>query len=509
MADQTRCAGLIGSILQDLAPLKFEFPDARYHGLLDAVTAIFDRQRCQAVPLAERIAAADALGQAGDARLDLRRDDYWVAISAGKFLMGAQSQHPKGANYDPEAIETGVIRETPHEVSLDAYCIARYPVTVGQYGQFVEDEGYEDDCWWAAGGFGEYTEPDGWERQLAYPSRPVVGVSWWEAMAFCIWARVRLATEAEWERAARGTTGRKYPWGYDPVDEQRANYSSGPDHATPVGIYPLGSTPEGICDLAGNVWEWCEDGFAEYTAESASNPRGDSGGSLRVNRGGSWRYVAVLCRAACHCGLGPSCRSGRRSGPSGPVPHVVRHLRGRVRTAVVTGVPRVSERRVHVSAAKPQRIRKSGRSFAGVEPRLEIGLRADVEHGLGQFLERIEGQISDFLLDFFGQRPAYTAELRQQNTCDPASYCDAFYRCDVGHVQTLLQIGQFLFESTAQILPQAHHPVDEAEDLAYLICIIPEIVQVAYQLPFGSVSPLRVAGGAQCLDLGPRDLDGQ
>jgi formylglycine-generating enzyme required for sulfatase activity len=325
LADQARCAGLIGSILQDLAPLKFEFPDARYHGLLDAVTAMFDRERCLGVPLAKRIAAADALGQAGDARIDLRAEDYWVAIPAGKFLMGAQSENPEGANYDPESTYTDQWRETPHEVSLDAYGIGRYPVTVGQYRQFVEDEGYQDDRWWGAGGFGEYSEPDEWERQVSYPSRPVVSVSWWEAKAFCAWAGFRLATEAEWERAARGTAGRKYPWGNDPIDEQRANYRGGPGHPTPVGIYPLGSTPEGICDLAGNVWEWCEDGFAEYTAESASNPRGDAGGSDRVLRGGGWAGVVEGCRAAYRSGGDPSDRGGylgfrlARAVPSHPV----------------------------------------------------------------------------------------------------------------------------------------------------------------------------------------------
>ncbi|MCL4203062.1 MAG: SUMF1/EgtB/PvdO family nonheme iron enzyme [Pirellulaceae bacterium] len=313
LADQARCAGLIGSILQDLTPLKYEFADPRYHGLLDAVTAIFDPQRSQAVPLAERIAAADALGGAGDARLDLRREDYWVAIPAGKFLMGAQSDDPKAANYDPESTDTDQWRETPHEVYLDAYCIARYPVTVGQYGQFVEDEGYQDERWWTAGGFGEYSEPDEWERQVAYPSRPVVRVSWWEAKAFCAWAGFRLATEAEWERAARGPEGRKYPWGDDPIDEQRANYAKAigqPNigHPTPVGIYPLGSTAEGICDLAGNAWEWCEDGFAEYTVESVANPHGNPEGSDRVLRGGCWAGGAEYCRAAYRNGGVPSNR---------------------------------------------------------------------------------------------------------------------------------------------------------------------------------------------------------
>jgi hypothetical protein len=90
LADQARCAGLIGAILRDLEPMKCQVSDPRYHGLLDAVMAIFDRNRSQSVPVEERIAAADALGRAGDPRLDMRRGDYWASIPAGKFLMGAQ-----------------------------------------------------------------------------------------------------------------------------------------------------------------------------------------------------------------------------------------------------------------------------------------------------------------------------------------------------------------------------------------------------------------------------------
>jgi formylglycine-generating enzyme required for sulfatase activity len=91
---------------------------------------------------------------------------------------------------------------------------------------------------------------------MQHPNRPVVGVSWFDTMAYCKWAGVRLPTDAEWERARRGAEGRKYPWGNEDPDPTRANYDAGPGHPTPIGLYPAGATPEGITDMAGNVWEW-------------------------------------------------------------------------------------------------------------------------------------------------------------------------------------------------------------------------------------------------------------
>jgi formylglycine-generating enzyme required for sulfatase activity len=324
LAARARCAGLVGGILRDLAPLNYELADPRYAALLDGVTAIFDPARCASVPIGDRIAAADALGQVGDPRLDLRRRDYWAAIQAGTFLMGAQKQDPNQPNYDEDAYDDQVWRETPHEVSLDAYRIARYPVTVGQYREFIQDDGYQVPRCWTAGGFGEFTEPADWEQQQEFPSRPVVGVSWFEAAAFCQWTECRLPTEAEWERAARGTTGRKYPWGDEPADEQRLNFEYKVGHPTPVGIYPWGNTPgpEPISDLAGNVWEWCSDWFQVYDEGAVANPRGPDEAAHRVVRGGGWRNDARSCRAAHRNGNGPQDRGddlGFRvaRGPSG------------------------------------------------------------------------------------------------------------------------------------------------------------------------------------------------
>lgn len=303
LADQARCAGLVGAVLRDLEPLRYQVSDARYGRLLDAVMAIFDPKRFRAVPIEERIAAADALGQAGDPRIDLRidprRDDGWVTIPAGSFWMGAQKTDPKKRNYDSEARPN---EEPVHEVRLDSYRIARYLVTVGQYQRFVEDEGYEDQRWWQAGGFGMFSGPEEWEGQQAYPSRPVVGVSWFEAKAFCAWAAVRLPTEAEWERAARGTEGRTYPWGNEAPDVSRVNFApegkSAVGHPTPVGAFPLDATPDGIYDMGGNVLEWCDDGYGDYPAEALVNPRGSESAAGRVIRGGSWWGIARFCRAA-------------------------------------------------------------------------------------------------------------------------------------------------------------------------------------------------------------------
>ncbi|MCY2992679.1 MAG: SUMF1/EgtB/PvdO family nonheme iron enzyme [Planctomycetota bacterium] len=309
LADQARCFGLLGAVLSDLAPLQYTVSDPRYPGLAAAVTAIFDRERSASVPLETRIAAADALGQAGDPRLDHHRDDYWANIPAGRFVIGAQSKKSQEPNYDKDAYNWEL---SPQTVSLEAFCIARYPLTVGQYQRFIADDGYGEEHWWSAGGFGKFTTPEKWDQQQPNPSRPVVGVSWFEAAAFCSWAACRLPTEAEWERAARGTTGRRYPWGAESADEQRLNFDGKVGHPTPVGIYPLGNTPEpeSISDLAGNVWEWCSDWFEKDHEGAVTDPRGPEQTSRRVGRGGCWGFGAWDCRAAYRLWVVPVVRVG-------------------------------------------------------------------------------------------------------------------------------------------------------------------------------------------------------
>ena len=306
LAEQAQCAGIVGAIVRDLAPFDYQVTDRSYEDLLDAVMSIFDPVRSLNVPMEQRIAAADALGQAGDPRIDRRHPDYWVQIPAGNFLMGAQSKNAKEPNYDEEAYDD----ESPvHKVQLDAFQLARFPVTVGEYAMFIEDDGYTDERWWNDGGFGEFPEPEEWETQVEYRSRPVLGVSWWEAAAYCLWAGVRLPTEAEWERAARGIEGRRFPWGPEEPDDSRTNFNGDIGHVAPVGMFPLDQTPDGICDMGGNVLEWCHDWYGGYTDAPATNPRGPLEATDRVIRGGGWRVDSEYCRAASRNGDVPQYRS--------------------------------------------------------------------------------------------------------------------------------------------------------------------------------------------------------
>jgi len=224
---------------------------------------------------------------------ELAESPETVLVPAGSFLMGSTEDNQRASD-----------NERPqHPVDLDAFRIGRYPVTNAQYTRFLEEKGYENQAYWTEAGWawreGEgSTQPRFWENsQWNQPNSPVVGVSWYEAVAYCRWLsevvgrKFRLPTEAEWEKAARGEHGREWPWGNE-FDSQKANTrESGPGRTTPVGQYsPDGDSPYGAADMAGNVWEWCQDWFAEdnYQRSPSENPPGPETGNFRVLRGGSW-----------------------------------------------------------------------------------------------------------------------------------------------------------------------------------------------------------------------------
>jgi formylglycine-generating enzyme required for sulfatase activity len=168
-------------------------------------------------------------------------------------------------------------------------------VTNSQFGQFITARGYHSENWWSSEGWqlrqeNNWTCPRFWEdNHQNNPNHPVVGVSWYEAEAFCNWLssvsgqKYRLPTEREWERLARGKDGWEYPWG----EKWRGGVSNSEiklRQTSAVGIFPTGISPTGAYDCAGNVWEWCTDWYDEEK-------------KTRVLRGGSWnsdRY-AVSC----------------------------------------------------------------------------------------------------------------------------------------------------------------------------------------------------------------------
>ncbi|GEM_PF-1331332 len=232
---------------------------------------------------------------------------YWVTIPAGEFTMGSD-------DYSNE--------KPIHQVDLPEYHIARVPVTNEQWLIFLKESGYQ---WANLKRWGEWLYKNKYDDQvkadltafenlsgLKLPagkeSHPVVYVTWRDAMAFCEWAGVRLPTEAEWEKAARGTDGRKYPWGNEKPTPKICNFSESKlRYTTPVGSYPGGASPYGCLDMAGNVWEWCSSEYKPYPYK-ADDGREDLTNvkNVKVRRGGSWLHDANNVRACDRHSLDPN-----------------------------------------------------------------------------------------------------------------------------------------------------------------------------------------------------------
>jgi formylglycine-generating enzyme required for sulfatase activity len=210
-----------------------------------------------------------------DRPMAARSDDGadMVVVPAGEFWMGSDDGFPD---------------EKPrHRVHLDGFYIAKYQTTNALYKRFMEATSRPAPGYWT-------------NRDLNGATQPVVGVSWDEADAYCKWAGKRLPTEAEWEKAARGTDGRQYPWG-DQWDAGRVSSRAGDPGGKPlpVGSYAKDASPYGVHDMAGNVWEWVADWYAmDYFRRSPErNPQGPESGGTRVMRGGSWGIVDSTVRS--------------------------------------------------------------------------------------------------------------------------------------------------------------------------------------------------------------------
>ncbi len=341
----------------------------------DHYAALLKRARRWLVQLIEgghlsaraRAEAGDVLGQLGDPRPGVATitvgeveapDILWVRVPAGLFTMGSAKEEEKAWADERPA----------HTVTLPEFYISRYPITNAQYAPFIEAGGYDDEAFWTPEGWAwrQGAEADlspiddenhrkqyaDWlknrpreKRGLPYwwgdpkwgrATRPVVGVSWYEAVAYCNWlsaqlaqagqpfnvwqdsrvmARVlsrqklsvRLPSEAEWEKAARGPAGLRYPWG-DAWQADRANTEeAGLGETSAVGVFPRSASPFGVLDMSGNVWEWTcsrwgrrsirtpDYGYPYRPEDGREEPGGPD---LRVVRGGSWFYDERNARCA-------------------------------------------------------------------------------------------------------------------------------------------------------------------------------------------------------------------
>lgn len=241
------------------------------------------------LPAWERVKAGAELAKVGDPRKEVTSCDHmeFAKIEAGEFIYGEDESECT------KTIERG-------------YEIGVYPVTNAQFRQFTDDDGYRDRRWWKEAVVDGFRVPDG-QRDYGEPynlaNHPVVGVSWYEAVAFCRWLTdrlrsngaigqrdvVSLPTEAQWERAARGRDGRIYPWGDNP-DPDRANcFETWIGTTSAVGCFAAGASPDGVEEMSGNVWEWTRSKW----------------GNGRVVRGGSFLNLGSFARGARRDRLNP------------------------------------------------------------------------------------------------------------------------------------------------------------------------------------------------------------
>jgi eukaryotic-like serine/threonine-protein kinase len=209
-------------------------------------------------------------------------DTARVEVPAGTFSMGS---------------DTGAPDERPiHRVSGSGFMMDRYEVTNARYAACVKEGACSPPALLSSFKRAEYF---GVPELADYP---VIHVSWGQAASFCVWAGGRLPTEAEWERAARGTEdARTYPWGDDAPSCDKANFAGCVGDTDRVGRRPAGQSPYGAFDMAGNVWEWTADWYEAgyYSRSPDQDPTGPDAGQMKVMRGGCWVSGANSLRATC------------------------------------------------------------------------------------------------------------------------------------------------------------------------------------------------------------------
>ncbi len=265
------------------------------------------------VPVRTRIEAGNVLGDLGDPRFEGRPiagveviEPPLVTVPEGPFLMGILEGEADELRQRYGGDARYWQRQTPQrEVHLPNFEIGVYPVTNAEYQCFVRATAHRP--------------PRHWQGESYPPGRanhPVVYVSWHDAVAYCRWLSevtgkaYRLPSEAEWEKAARGSDGRGWPWGDEWREEFANTWESGIGHTTPVGIYPQGKSWYHCLDMAGNVWEWMDDWFQAYPGNRF--PDEDYGETYKVLRGGSWYYDLGDARCTYRYGYLPLYGNGYR-----------------------------------------------------------------------------------------------------------------------------------------------------------------------------------------------------
>jgi formylglycine-generating enzyme required for sulfatase activity len=270
----------------------------------------------------------EALPRPGHARYALDRSAM-VWVPPGPFVRGSSREElarlvMKYPGIDPSLFINEIGQSL---VSVSGYFIDLYPVSNGDFRKFVADGGYSREHLWSHEGW-EWRRRSGAEQPrfftVAEWSRdelPVVGIGWYEADAYARWVGKRLPREAEWEKAARGTDGRRYPWGDDfepgrcntadhwlgreieSFDEWQREFSSKRPWRRQVlttrpGAFPGGASPYGLQDMSGNVWEWCSDWYQQewYQRSPSVDPEGPENGVEKICRGGSFGYYGWSAR---------------------------------------------------------------------------------------------------------------------------------------------------------------------------------------------------------------------
>lgn len=201
--------------------------------------------------------------------------DEMIVIPAGEFIMGS---------------DTGPEDERPaHRVTLPAFRIDRLPVTNAEFAAFLNAKGPGTAVRWY-----DHDDADArirlrggrWVSDAAYENHPAVEPTWAGAREYCAWRGKRLPTEAEWEKAARGTDGRRYPWGHEAADRTRAQFAAGWNATASADGFPAGASPYGVLDLAGNTWEWVSSLYRSYPYRPDDGREDLAASGVRGTRGG-------------------------------------------------------------------------------------------------------------------------------------------------------------------------------------------------------------------------------